>query len=237
MSLPYEGKSFEKIDIEIYDYINKRKDNVRYFIVENVDRSSINLNHKVKNEVDEVLLVPINDLLRDLKVNADKNLVKVRCKNNPEGYVELEYSHRVYVFLSRIRRKFSNYQDLFDSMFLDKGTYRKSFSKQNNSKAWRRKTKVSSYNPNDSSYNPKDSSYTSKDSSYNSKDSRRDTNDNCMKTEPWERNIKVSSIPKTQFQKKNIKYNSKDFRSSTKDGFWQLEATEGNWRKRGLRSK
>ena len=149
MRVLYKGKSFKKMDIEIYDDINKRKENVRFFIVENVDLSSIKRNHKIKNEVDGVLRIPVNDLLI-------RKPIKVPSKINPKAKVDLIYSHRLNIFLKRIQRKSSDYQYLFDSMFLHKGTFRKSFSKRNNFKGRSYTSKGCGRNPNNSRRNNKD---------------------------------------------------------------------------------
>ena len=161
--------------------IKIKKDNVLFFVVENVDGGSIKPNHKIKNEVDGVLRIPVNDLLI-------RKPIKVPSKINPKAKVDLIYSHRLNIFLKRIQRKSSDYQYLFDSMFLDKGTFRKSFSKQNNSKGWRMDTNdscmktetrksFSSYSSKDSSFNFKQSSYKFNDSSFNFNDSSHNFND------------------------------------------------------------
>ena len=53
--------------------------NVLYFIVDNIDEGKVNIEHTVDNEVDQVLLVPLQDLTGEQ--------AKVPDKYNPGNYI------------------------------------------------------------------------------------------------------------------------------------------------------
>ena len=100
---------FSKNDRTIIQKINKKK--VVLFIEESVESEYIDLNHTVENEVDEVVLVPLNDLI-------DKIIVDVVHKNEPERRYSEKYrvSKHVQKLIHTIRRNI----DKFDSLFLNR---------------------------------------------------------------------------------------------------------------------
>ena len=80
MTLTSLQKDGCKNSITIKEKKEDREYEVKYYIIENVDESQINLDHTVPHEVDAVHLVPLEDLLRKkwitVKDRKNQNLPK-----------------------------------------------------------------------------------------------------------------------------------------------------------------
>ena len=108
---------FSKNDRTIIQKINKKK--VVLFIEELVESEDIDLNHTVENEVEEVVLVPLNDLI-------DTEFVDVVHINEPERRYSKQYrvSYHVQELIDIIRRN----TDKFDTVVLNgNGSFRNKY--------------------------------------------------------------------------------------------------------------
>ena len=89
--------------VELFDKNDKKKiiSKVNLFIIENIDQNVINVNHTVPNEVEEVLLVPLEQL--------NEKEVTVPNKKERTQFRTLPLSFKIQLAIRKIKKNISLY--------------------------------------------------------------------------------------------------------------------------------